>query len=112
MSGMRCGTTAVYSIAKNTFTINTNQENFKKVWISFACNKEAQYCVVFARLLVEKSENGPVVALLVRMKDEQGNCLPGIEIGSMGTKSSVKGNDNGWITFTNFEVPYDNLLDK
>merc|ERR1711957_24818 len=46
------------------------------------------------------------------MGDHNGTLLPGVEIGPMGPKVAVKGNDNGWMAFKQLNVPYDALLDK
>lgn len=112
MSGMKCGTTASYDPKANTFTIDSVSAEFEKQWISFACNKDAKYAVVFARLLVHGAKNGPVCAFLVTLRDDKGELVPGIAIGGMGDKTGVKGNDNGWISFKAVQVPYDTLLDK
>jgi len=49
---------------------------------------------------------------VVRLRRPDGTTLPGIAIKDCGAKMGLNGVDNGAISFTNVEVPVDDLLDR
>ena len=51
-------------------------------------------------------------ALFVRIRDDEGNPMPGVTIGDNGAKGGLPGVDNGTIAFDHVRVPRENLLDK
>jgi acyl-CoA oxidase len=66
---------------------------------------------VFAQLRVGDDEHG-VHALLVPIRDEEGEVLPGVTIEDDGPKIGLNGVDNGRISFDHVRVPRDALLDR
>ena len=67
--------------------------------------------VVFAQLIVGGEERG-VHALLVPIRDEDGDALPGVRLEDCGAKLGLNGVDNGRIWFDHVRVPRENLLDR
>jgi acyl-CoA oxidase len=53
-----------------------------------------------------------VHAVLVPIRDEQGNPCPGVTIGDCGVKAGLNGVDNGRLTFDHVRVPRTNLLNR
>lgn len=89
---------------KNKLLINSPDDESVKCWIGGSTI--ADYSVVFCQLYDEKDVYQGLHAVLVPMN------LPGIECTDMGAKLGLNGVDNGFIRFTNIEVPIENLLDK
>jgi len=63
----------------------------------------AQISTVFAQLTVGGKWQGPHV-FVVRLRDRDGNCTPGVRIKDNGHKAGLNGVDNGQIWWV-FEVP-------
>ena len=51
-------------------------------------------------------------ALLVPIRDEHGEPLPGVRLEDCGAKLGLNGVDNGRIWFDHVRVPRENLLDR
>ena len=103
-------TVARYDTKAGEFVIDTPDEEARKDWIGNAA-LHGRMATVFARLLVGGEDHG-VHALLVPIRDAEGNLLPGIEIEDRGAKVGLEGVDNGLIRFTSVRVPRENLLDR
>ncbi len=67
--------------------------------------------MVYAQL-VTKGERHGVHAVLVPVRDEAGNALPGVTLSDCGRKMGLNGVDNGRIMFDQVRVPRANLLDR
>ena len=67
--------------------------------------------VVFAQLIAGGEARG-VHALLVPIRDEHGDPLPGVRLEDCGAKLGLNGVDNGRIWFDDVRVPRENLLDR
>jgi acyl-CoA oxidase len=103
-------TTATYDASAGEFVVHTPDESAHKAWIGNAA-RDGRMAAVFAQLIVGGEERG-VHALLVPLRDDDGNVLPGIRIEDCGTKLGLDGVDNGRIWFDQVRVPRDNLLDR
>ncbi|MGB3142481.1 MAG: acyl-CoA dehydrogenase, partial [Maribacter sp.] len=66
---------------------------------------------VFAQLIVNGKNEG-VHAILVPLRDEKHELLPGIKVEDNGYKLGLNGVDNGKIWFNQVAVPKENLLNK
>lgn len=103
-------TTATYDEATKTFIIHTPDEYARKEWIgNAACH--AREATVFAQLVIKDVRYG-VHALVVPIRDEGGETLPGVFIEDCGHKMGLNGVDNGRLWFDQVRIPADNLLDK
>ncbi|WP_265445746.1 acyl-CoA dehydrogenase [Flexivirga meconopsidis] len=102
-------TTATYDDSTHELIIDTPTESAVKTYIGNAA-KDARMAVVFAQLQTAEGGHG-VHAVLVPVRDEAGNPLPGVTIGDNGVKGGLPGVDNGTFAFQQVRVPKDNLLD-
>ncbi|MCM5661884.1 acyl-CoA dehydrogenase family protein [Galbibacter mesophilus] len=102
-------TTATYVKETDSIIIDTPGENDNKEYIGNALH--STMATVFAQLIVDGKNEG-VHAVLVKIRDENGNLLEGVRVEDNGYKLGLNGVDNGKIWFTNVEVPRENLLNK
>lgn len=103
-------TTATYDPDTDEFIIDSPTASARKEWIGNAA-AHGRMMSVFAQLQVG-DENHGVHALLVPVRDEDGNTLPGVTIEDCGHKMGLNGVDNGRIWFDDVRVPRENLLDR
>ena len=104
------GTTATYDSDENAFVVHTPDEDARKDYIGNAA-RDGRMAVVFAQLAVGGEERG-VHALLVPIRDGEGNACDGVTIGDCGAKLGLDGVDNGRLSFDHVRVPREALLDK
>jgi acyl-CoA oxidase len=106
----KLGTTATYDPDSDEFVVNTPDEDSRKDYIGNAA-MHGRVAAVFAQLIVGGEMHG-VHCLVVPLRDEQGNALPGIRIEDCGEKLGLEGVDNGRIWFEQVRVPRDALLNR
>lgn len=104
------GTTATYDEATSELVVHTPTERDRKDYIDNAA-AHGRLAVVFAQLVVGGQERG-VHAVLVPVRTEDGQPVPGVTIGDDGRKGGLNGVDNGRLTFNQVRVPRENLLDR
>lgn len=72
----------------------------------------ANMAIVYAKLYVRDEPVG-VFPFVTWIRDEKTHeVLPGVELGDIGPKLGYAGKDNGFMSFTNFRIPKENLLSK
>lgn len=103
-------TTATYDEATGEFVVHSPGPEARKDYIGNAA-RDARLAVVYAQL-VTKGERHGVHAVLVPIRDEAGNALPGVTLTDCGRKMGLNGVDNGRIVFDQVRVPRENLLDR
>jgi acyl-CoA oxidase len=103
-------TTATYDPGAGEFVVHTPDLGARKDYIGNAA-RDGRTAVVFAQLATNNDQHG-VHALLVPIRDGDGNPLPGVSIMDCGRKGGLNGVDNGRITFDHVRVPRDALLDR
>jgi acyl-CoA oxidase len=103
-------TTATYDPATREFVVHTPDPGARKDYIGNAA-RDGRMAVVFAQLVTGGGTQG-VHALLVPIRDEAGNALPGVTIGDCGVKAGLNGVDNGRLTFDSVRVPREALLNR
>jgi acyl-CoA oxidase len=103
-------TTAIFDAEADEFVLRTPDDSARKDYIGNAA-MHAHVAVVFAQLDVAGEQRG-VHALVVPLRDEQGNVLPGIRIEDCGRKIGLNGVDNGRIWFDDVRVPRTALLNN
>lgn len=108
-------TTATYDRETDEFVINSPTPNSRKDYIGGAA-QSARMAAVFAQLITggpgEEPESHGVHCVLVPIRDDEGNDLPGVTTSDCNYKGGLPGVDNGRIVFDHVRVPRDNLLNK
>ena len=104
------GTTATYDPETQEFVVETPDDRARKDYIGNAA-LHARLAVVFAQLVVG-GENHGVHALVVPIRDNDGNAAPGVRIEDCGRKIGLNGVDNGRLWFDSVRVPRTSLLDR
>lgn len=102
-------TTATYDKETDNIIIQTPGQNDNKEYIGNALH--SKMASVFAQLIVDGKNEG-VHAILVPLRNEKHELLPGIKIEDNGYKLGLNGVDNGKIWFDQVSVPRENLLNK
>jgi acyl-CoA oxidase len=103
-------TTATYDPETREFVIDTPTEDARKDYIgNAACH--GRMAAVFAQLAVGGEGRG-VHCLLVPIRDDDGNPMPGVRIEDCGAKLGLDGVDNGRLWFDHVRIPRENLLDR
>jgi acyl-CoA oxidase len=103
-------TTATYDPATEEFIVETPNDDARKDYIGNAA-VHGRVAAVFCQLVVGGESRG-VHALLVPLRDEEGNVLDGVRIADCGEKLGLNGVDNGRIWFDGVRVARDALLDR
>ncbi|MDT8368501.1 MAG: acyl-CoA dehydrogenase [Longimicrobiales bacterium] len=103
-------TTATYDADTDELVVHTPHEGAGKEWIGNAA-LHGRMASVFVKLHLD-GENHGVHAVVVPLRDAEGNPLPGIRIEDNGPKVGLNGVDNGRIWFDSVRVPRDHLLDR
>ncbi len=103
-------TTATYDHESEEFVIDTPRPGARKDWIGNAA-RHGRMATVFAQLIVRGEHHG-VHAILVPLRDADGQVLTGVTIEDCGPKEGLNGVDNGRIAFSAVRVPRENLLDR
>ena len=102
-------TTAVYDADTRELIVHSPSVAAGKEYIGNALH--SRMAAVFCQLIVNGESHG-VHAVVVPVRDEAGNVLPGIRVEDNGYKLGLNGVDNGRLWFTNVRVPMENLLDR
>ena len=102
-------TTATYDHNTKSIVIQSPNLAAGKEYIGNAMH--SSMAAVFAQLIVDGKSHG-VHAILVPIRDADGNILPGVTVKDCGYKLGLNGVDNGRLWFDRVTVPVDNLLNK
>lgn len=103
-------TTATYDPDTQEFVIDSPTPSSRKDYIGGAANT-ARVAAVFAQLITNGEGHG-VHCLVVPIRDDEGNDLPGVTTSDCQYKGGLPGVDNGRIQFDDVRVPRENLLNK
>ncbi|MBB0996861.1 acyl-CoA oxidase [Dietzia maris] len=108
-------TTATFDRETGEFVVNTPTPSAEKAYIGNAA-RDGRMAAVFAQLITTADDGGElrhgVHCLLVPIRDEAGNDLPGVRTTDHGPKGGLAGVDNGKIWFDDVRVPREALLDR
>ncbi len=102
-------TTAVYDHETRELIVHSPSIGAGKEYIGNAMH--SKMAAVFCQLIVAGESQG-VHAVVVPIRDEDHNTLPGVRVEDNGYKLGLNGVDNGRLWFTRVRVPVENLLDK
>ena len=107
-------TTATYDAKTEEFVIHSETPTARKDYIGGAA-ESARIAAVFAQLITTEDGapvNHGVHCVLVPIRDDEGNDLPGVTTSDCQYKGGLPGVDNGRIMFDHVRVPRVNLLNK
>ncbi|GAB3218061.1 acyl-CoA dehydrogenase family protein [Mycolicibacterium hippocampi] len=104
-------TTATYDPETQEFVIDSPTPSSRKDYIGGAA-ETARVAAVFAQLITPDGEGHGVHCLIVPIRDDKGNDLPGVTTSDCHYKGGLPGVDNGRIQFDHVRVPRENLLNK
>ncbi|BBZ67857.1 acyl-CoA oxidase [Mycolicibacterium insubricum] len=104
-------TTATYDPGTQEFVVHSPTPSARKDYIGGAA-ASARVAAVFAQLITPDGQGHGVHCLVVPIRDDDGNDLPGITTSDCEFKGGLPGVDNGRITFDRVRVPRENLLNK
>ncbi len=113
-------TTATYDAETDEFVVHSPSLAAEKTYIGNAA-RHGRMAAVFAQLHTPGSATDAnhdpaashgVHCILVPIRDEDGNPMPGVTLGDHGLKGGLPGVDNGTIMFDNVRVPRENLLNR
>ena len=102
-------TTLTYLPETEEFEIHSPHWGAGKEYIGNALH--GRMASVFGQLLVGEENHG-VHAILVPLRNEQDELLPGVTCHDNGYKLGLNGVDNGRLWFDHVRVPRENLLDR
>ena len=102
-------TTATYHKKSDRIIVHTPGKNDNKEYIGNALH--SKMASVFAQLIVNGKNEG-VHAILVPIRNEKHELLPGVTVEDNGYKLGLNGVDNGKVWFHQVSVPRENLLNK
>ena len=103
-------TTLTYDPGTDEIVVHSPTPSASKAYIGGAA-ETAQMGAIFGQLIVDGVGHG-VHCVLVPLRDEGGNVLPGITIEDHGAKGGLLGVDNGTITFDQVRIGRDMLLNR
>ena len=113
-------TTATYDAETDEFVVHSPGLSAEKTYIGNAA-RHGRMAAVFAQLHTpgsatdanhDPAESHGVHCILVPIRDEDGNPMPGVTIGDHGYKGGLPGVDNGTLMFDNVRVPREHLLNR
>ncbi len=102
-------TTGLYDPDKGEIEVHSPTYSAGKEYIGNALH--GKMATVFLQLIVQ-GENHGVHAVLVPIRNDSGDLLPGIRVEDNGRKLGLNGVDNGRIWFEHVRVPRENLLNR
>jgi len=103
-------TTLTYDEETDEIVVHSPTASSMKAYIGGAA-VDARMAVVYGQLVVDAQSHG-VHAVMVPVRDEHGQALPGVALGDHGPKGGLAGVDNGTLMFDQVRVPRRMLLDR
>jgi acyl-CoA oxidase len=103
-------TTLTYDAESDELVVHSPTPSATKTYIGAAA-EDAHIAAVYGQLVVDGTSHG-VHVVLVPLRDDDGQALPGVTLGDNGHKGGLLGVDNGTIRFEQVRVPRSMLLDR
>lgn len=102
-------TTATFDKETDEFVVHSPYLTSLKWWPTgmYACT----HGVVFAQLIIDGKNYG-MHGFMVQFRDDQGNLMPGVEVGEMGPKINADNTNIGYARFTHLRIPRFNMFAK
>lgn len=103
-------TTATYDVTTREFVIHSPTVSSIKFWPG-GLGKLSNHAVVQAQLYIKDKHYG-VQTFIVKIRDDEHIPCEGIHVGDIGSKFGFNSEDNGFVKFTNYRIPRENLLNR
>ena len=104
-------TEALYDQKTDELIINNNKVSSYKWWPG-DLGQLSNIAILYAKIIVDNKNIG-ILPIIVQLRDlETHKILPGVEIGDIGPKLGYNEKENGYLKFTNYRVPKENLLSR
>uniref|UniRef100_A0A7S1RMW9 Acyl-coenzyme A oxidase n=1 Tax=Alexandrium catenella TaxID=2925 RepID=A0A7S1RMW9_ALECA len=102
-------TTATFDRATDEFVVDSPTLTSMKWWPTgiYACT----HGVVMAQLIIDGVNHG-FHGFFVQLRDHEGRCMPGVEVGEIGPKFDPQHNYIGYARFDRVRVPRFNMFAK
>ncbi|KAF4530544.1 hypothetical protein B566_EDAN016997 [Ephemera danica] len=108
----RLRTTATYDPKTREFILHTPDFEAAKCWVG-SLGQSATHATIFAQLIMPDGENKGLHAFLTPIRNTRTMLpFPGVIVGDMGEKLGLNAMDNGFVIFSHYRIPRDNLLDR
>ena len=110
----RLETTITFDPATDELVVDSPTPSAAKTYIGNAA-KDARMAVVFGQLRTPAGDSFAeygVHAVLMDVRDGEGNPIKGVTIGDNGVKGGLPGVDNGTFSFDQVRIPREALLNK
>lgn len=103
-------TTATYDSKTKEFVLHSPTVSSIKFWPG-GLGKLSNHAIVFAQLYINDKNYG-VQSFIVKIRDDDHIPCEGLHVGDIGSKFGFNSEDNGFIKFTHYRIPKDNLLSR
>ncbi|MCK0110914.1 acyl-CoA dehydrogenase family protein [Ornithinimicrobium sp. F0845] len=103
-------TTLTYDADTDEIVVHSPGPSATKTYIGNAA-ADGRMAAVFGQLEVAGTNHG-IHVVLVPLRDDSGDSLPGVTIGDNGAKGGLDGVDNGTLSFDQIRVPRTMLLSR
>jgi acyl-CoA oxidase len=102
-------TTATFDHATDEFVVHSPTLTSMKWWPTgiYACT----HGVVMAQLIIDGVNSG-FHGFFMQLRDDEGRCMPGVEVGEIGPKFDQQHNYIGYARFNQVRIPRFNLFAK
>jgi acyl-CoA oxidase len=105
-------TRATYDEKTEEFVVHTPDFEAAKCWVG-NLGKTCTHSIVYAQMYTPDGAHHGLNAFLVPIRDPKTLlAYPGVKAGDLGEKLGLHGVDNGFVMFTNYRIPRENLLSK
>lgn len=103
-------TTATYDVTTREFVINSPTISSIKFWPG-GLGKLSNHAVVQAQMYVNDKHCG-LQTFIVKIRDEDHIPCEGIHVGDIGSKFGFNSMDSGFVKFSQYRIPKENLLSR
>ncbi|XP_023227481.1 peroxisomal acyl-coenzyme A oxidase 3-like [Centruroides sculpturatus] len=108
----RMETTATYDPKAQEFILHSPRIESTKIWIG-NLGQTATHALVYAQLYTPDNVCHGLHVFVVPVRDPKTHLpYPGVSVGDLGLKVGLNGLDNGFVSFNQYRIPRENLLNR